>query len=153
MAYTVPTPADVKDRFPEFEDVADETIQPFINAAGIWLDTYMWTETDYFWGIIYLTAHYLALYQRAVYASSTGGTGGTGGGDVGGAVETFVNQIKFEDFDVKFGQDKRQTTSSSGSTSAPGVATANEAIMEASPYGLLFVQLRDRNVPHMAVLR
>lgn len=152
MAYTIPTPANVKARFPEFVDVADETIQPFIDAAGIWVDTFMWTETDYYYAIVYLTAHYLALYQRAIFASSTGGTGGTGGEVIEGDLATFVSEIKFEDFDVKFGQDKRQSTSG-GSSGGGGVVTSSEAIMEASPYGLLFVQLRDRNVPHMAVLR
>jgi len=148
MAYTEPTPADLKERFPEFADSADETIQPSIAAAAIWLDTIQWTETDYFYGIMYLAAHYLSLYQKALAAS--GGSGG-GGGSVGSdTVSTYLSDIKFEDFQVQFRSGSSSAQKSSSSSDAAGSSASS--VLGLTLYGLLFAQLRDRNIPKFAVL-
>jgi hypothetical protein len=146
VAYTLPTPTDLKTRFPEFTDVADEDITPFINAASIWVDTYEWTETDYFYAIMYLAAHYIAMWQRAEFAATTGGSAG---GDTGSSVTTYVSSIKFEDFQVSFGKGGSSSSSTGG---GGGTATNASEVLAMSPYGMLFVELRDRNIVPFALL-
>jgi hypothetical protein len=145
MAYIVPTADDLKSRFPEFADVADATIDPFIQAALLWVDE-SWFERDYPYAIIYLAAHYLTMYQRALAAGATGGGGGGGTGET--AVQTYVSDIKFEDFQVKFGTSGRVTTTTGG---AAGIS-AGAALMASTPYGMLFTQLLKRNVVPAAIV-
>ena len=57
MAYTLPTPQNIKDRWPAiFGAVSDGTIQIWINTAALSVDT-SWLETDYTVAIELLAAH------------------------------------------------------------------------------------------------
>lgn len=57
MAYTKPTPQNIKDRWPTiFGAVADGTIQIWIDTAALQVDE-SWLETDYTVGIELLAAH------------------------------------------------------------------------------------------------
>lgn len=57
MAYTKPTPADIKARWPAiFGDVPDPTIQIWIDTAVLSVDE-SWLETDYKFGIELLAGH------------------------------------------------------------------------------------------------
>jgi hypothetical protein len=144
MAYTLPTAADLKNRFPEFSDIADLTIAPFLEAAQLWVDE-TWFERDYPYAIIYLAAHYLSLYQKALAAGATSGsTGGTGGSEV----QTYLSTIAFEDFKVSFGNAGRTTSTSSSS----GSVSSSAALMASTPYGALYTQIRQRNIVPMAIL-
>lgn len=60
MAFVKPTPADLKLRLPEFADVADATIQTYIDMASRFVDT-SWFEEDYTDAILYFAAHLMAL--------------------------------------------------------------------------------------------
>lgn len=57
MSYTVPTPQNIKDRWPAiFGAVGDGTIQIWINTAALSVDQ-SWLETDYTVAIELLAAH------------------------------------------------------------------------------------------------
>lgn len=57
MAYTLPTPQNIKDRWPAiFGAVADGTIQIWIDTAALSVDT-SWLETDYTYAIELLAGH------------------------------------------------------------------------------------------------
>lgn len=146
MAYAMPTVVDFKARFPEFADTAPETITAFMNAATLWVDE-SWFERDYPYAIIYLAAHYLQMYQDAL---ASGAIGGSGGGGTGGTdVQTFISSIAFEDFKVQMGNAGKTTnTSSAGGTGA----SSSAALMAMSVYGLLYVQLRRRNIVPAAII-
>jgi hypothetical protein len=145
MAYTVPTVTDLKTRFPEFADDADEDISPFITASQLYVDTSQWTETDYFYGIIYLAAHFYTMYKQASLAAA-----GSGGGNVSadGPVSSFASQVRFEDFSVQFLQDARQKSASLQF----GGSSAGKDLLQTTAYGLLFEQLRDMNIVPFALL-
>ena len=146
MAYTLPVAGDLKSRFPEFADVANATVAPFINAASLWVDD-SWSERDYPNAIIYLAAHYLQMYQKALLSTSSGGGGGGGSGSE--EITTFVSEIKFEDFDIKFGSGGK---SSSSTTGGGGAVSSSAALLAMTPYGMLYEQLRDRNVFPFAIV-
>lgn len=59
MAYTDPTAADIKTRFPAYASVSDPTIEAFIVEAKRLVDD-TWLEADYAPAIMYVVAHYLA---------------------------------------------------------------------------------------------
>jgi len=57
MAYTLPTPQNIKDRWPAiFGAVSDGTIQIWINTAALSVDQ-SWLESDYTYGIELLAGH------------------------------------------------------------------------------------------------
>jgi hypothetical protein len=60
MAYTDPTAAELKVRFPRFADVADETIEVHLEEARRSVDT-SWTEGDYAMGQMLRAAHTMTL--------------------------------------------------------------------------------------------
>lgn len=63
MAYVVPTPADLKARFPGKFDALDDTyIQLIIDEAAKQVDD-SWLEQDYATAILYLTAHLITMEQ------------------------------------------------------------------------------------------
>jgi hypothetical protein len=59
MAYTVPTAAEVKARFPAFAAVGDPVVDSAIAEAQRQVDA-TWTEGDYTLGIMLYAAHVLA---------------------------------------------------------------------------------------------
>jgi hypothetical protein len=78
MAYTVPTAANLKARYPEFNSVADALVTAVINEASAQVST-RWLERDYAPAIIHLTAHLLASEgepERTAEGSSTMATQG-----------------------------------------------------------------------------
>jgi hypothetical protein len=145
MAYELPDADDLISRFPEFSDATDVQLSPFIQAAAMWVDD-SWFESDYQMAVIYLAAHYYSLYKRALAASATSGGGGGGGG--GGDVQTFLSMIKFEDFQVQFGNAGKSTTTSTTGGTSSGSATT----LAMTSYGALFAELRDRNVVPVTII-
>jgi hypothetical protein len=149
VAYTIPTATTFKTRFPEFGDEADDSITPFINAAAIWVDNIVWTEGDYPYAIIYLAAHYFKLYQQALLSAATGvGGGGDGGGET--TIQTYLSAIEFEDFRVRFGSGGRTTASTT--TGGAGGVSSSAQFMARTPYGMLFEQIRARNIVPFAIV-
>lgn len=72
MAYTVPTAADLKARYPAFATVADATINVWIEDAQR-IVTPSWAEGDYRPGIMALAAHNMAEQGIATGGQSLAG--------------------------------------------------------------------------------
>ena len=75
MAYTAPTPADIKTRFPEFASLDDARIQMFIDEAKRFVDE-SWSEEDYAVALRFLTAHTMTMEG----VLNSGGSGPVGSG-------------------------------------------------------------------------
>jgi hypothetical protein len=67
------TPADFKERFPEFDSVSDTRVQLFLDDAALELDEGRWGDL-YDKGLSYLTAHLLYIGEQ----SSAGAGEGSG---------------------------------------------------------------------------
>lgn len=63
MAYTAPTPAALKLRYPAFAGVEDATVQYWLTDAERFVDT-SWTESDYAPALMSLAAHNLTMAGR-----------------------------------------------------------------------------------------
>lgn len=76
MAYTPPTRADFRARFPIFNDVEDAIVDACLAEATATVDE-SWREADYAPAILYLTAHLVATdnsgEEEAVEIGSGGG--------------------------------------------------------------------------------
>jgi len=59
MAYTAPTPADLKAAFVAFAAVPDASVQFWLDRAARMVDE-SWTEDDFAFGRMTLAAHYMA---------------------------------------------------------------------------------------------
>jgi len=128
MAYTDPTPADIKLDFPQFAAVADSVIQRVINrnnpSTGVyaWVDQ-AWLESDYTWAWELLTAYWLTQMGQ-----------GTGtGAELAGQGLSGVSRLKSGALDVSF-----KSASDGGTSGVP--APWNENI-----YGVQFYQYLRKN--------
>jgi hypothetical protein len=74
MAYTVPTAADLKTRYPAFAAVADATVNAMIVEANRSVDE-TWTEGDYAPAIMALAAHIMATEGLGTDPDSQSNTG------------------------------------------------------------------------------
>lgn len=92
MAWTPPTLADFRTRFPAFKDVPDATVQAVLNEAIAVVSTSDFIERDKTPATLYLTAHLLAVEGWL--------SGGAGGG--GAAVTGTVKRRKVGDVEVEF---------------------------------------------------
>lgn len=86
MAYVAPTPADLKALYPAFADVADATVQAWMNKAPV---DASWSDTDRASAIIAWAA-----YQMV--------SNGIGGGDIAGYASAGVSRLKSGTLDVSF---------------------------------------------------
>lgn len=121
MAHTAPTSQQFLNRFPEFVEVNDVTVDAFIAEALREVDS-SWTEGDYATAIMYLVAHMMATEG---HLASAGGPLATSGP---------VSSEKLGDASVSY-----------ASRSASGAAF-DEADLQSTAYGLRFLTLRKRNV-------
>lgn len=77
MAYTDATAADLKDAFPRFAAVADETVEFWLERARRQVDT-SWTEDDYAMAQMLLAAHHMTLQGLGTGAEAEAAAAGTG---------------------------------------------------------------------------
>lgn len=128
MAYTAPTPAQLKAMYPAFEAVANSTVQLYLDRAGRSVDT-SWTETDYADAIMLLACHLMVL-------------AGLGTGAEAEAYAQGVNGFSL----IRSGQLtlQRAATSRGNSSGVPELWSGTE-------YGSQFYWLLRRNKPGMAV--
>lgn len=118
MAYTEPTPADVKARYPAFADVADETVQVHLDDTATSVDV-SWREADYIPAKAALAAHTMAL--AGIGARS----------EVEGFAAAGVNRVRSGNFDVSI-SDSRASRASGGT-------------LDATPYGQAYKRILKRN--------
>lgn len=118
MAFTEPTPADLKTRYPAFADVADATVQTYLDDTATSVDG-SWREADYIPAKVAKAAHEMAL--AGIGARS----------EVDGYAAAGLTSVKSGAFDVSF--------------SAAKVARASGGTLDATPYGQAFRRILKRN--------
>jgi len=106
MAYAVPTAEDLKERYPAFAAVADDTVEMWITDAQR-IVTPGWIENDYGPAIMALAAHNLARQ----------GLGTTGSGAVGGM--SGVTNFKSGTFSASFAESAVNAQVKGGYASTP----------------------------------
>lgn len=128
MAYTAPTAAEVKARFPEFAAVADATVTAIIEEAGSYVDQ-TWIEADYKLAQMLWTAHTLIIEGN------------------GSGVQAQLSQlgafsrIKSGDLEVQ-----------QGTRSGAGEGGAGADSYERTTYGQRFSELRLRSFPPVLLI-
>lgn len=148
MPYSVPTAAELKARFPEFATVADPIVTTFISAAANEIEPSQWIEKYYATAIIYLAAHYMWLYQQQLLVQAQS-TGGVGGGGAGSEMQTYLSEMRWEDFQVSFGS---SSTNKSGSSSWLQASGGASPLYGKTMYGQLYIELRKRNLPTVVLI-
>lgn len=125
-----------KARFSALASVKTPDIAAAIDLADGFLDASKWDPSDFLIARLLLAAHLTAMEQQAIANNTIDGTGMS---------DLFVNTVKFGERTVSFAQ--RQAFSKLGAGMAPG-----EEMLLRTQYGELFLQLRFRNVPAVAII-
>lgn len=127
MTWFAPTPAILKQRFPEFASVADAQVQLVLDEAIAEVPE-GWPDSNRTAGVLYLTGHLLASFGS--------GSSGTGGGGV--AVTGAIKSRKVGDVSVEF-------AGHSG-----GKESGAFAHYSTTAYGKRYYEILRRNVPAIA---
>ena len=127
MAYTAPTPALFKARYPEFKDVSDEMIDLVLDESISDVGD-SWLERDRARAQMLLAAHKLTLEGEPT-RSITG---------VGGAALGSIKRDKVGDVETEF-----------TGAGAGVIASANSLGLTDTPYGMEFIRLRKRSFAGM----
>jgi hypothetical protein len=125
-----------RSQFPEFASVKDADIATVLNTADIYLDSTMWSSTDFPLARMYWVAHMLTLQQMQGASIELGGTG---------MADLFLRQIRIGERTVSFGQ--RQFAKAAAAGAGPG-----EEMLSYTYYGQMFIQLRTRNIIPIAII-
>lgn len=125
-----------RSRFPEFDTVADGDVATAFGDAGLLVDPSIWSKGDYGPGLLYLTAHFVALKQIVLAAAAEGGTG---------ALDLYVASIGIGERRVMFRQ--RKETAKADAMVGPG-----ESVLMETYYGSQFLYLRARNISAIVVV-
>lgn len=130
MAYTVPTSATLKARYPEFKDVPEALIDLFLaEAVSDVGDT--WLEKDRARAQLLLTAHKLTIEGEPERSLTGVGSAGTGQ----------IKRDKVGDAETEF--------SGSG---AGVVASAQTLGLSDTAYGMEFMRIQRKNFPAVGVV-
>ncbi len=148
-----PTIDEFRKMFPEFDDVGDDHVQLYLDIGMLWVDTF-WDPIDAKIAVMYVAAHYIWIHDLAsggtISSGSEGGSGGSGGGPVDPEVgKIWVKSVRFRDRSVTY---ERVGMASDTSKSSGQDRAASAEFWESSPYGLMYLSFRRRNVPHCAVV-
>ncbi|QIG73250.1 putative structural protein [Rhizobium phage RHph_N17] len=127
MAWTAPTPAEFKTRFPVFASVDDATVQMILDEAVAEVGE-TWIEAYRTPGVLYLAAHLLA-------SQGLGYSAGSGGAAVTGAIK----RRKVGDVETEFAG-----VAGGGNGDFYGYAS--------TIYGQQFMRLLRKNFPAVAVV-
>jgi Protein of unknown function (DUF4054) len=148
-----PTVAEFRKMFPEFSEVSDEMIQLRLEEGMGWVDRF-WYPLDAKFAVMYASAHYLSLHDKASGGEISSGSDESGGGGGGGVVDpeigkVWIKSVRFRDRMVSYERVGASETKESGSGSE---AAASAEFWESTPYGQMYLTYRRRNVPHVAVI-
>lgn len=114
MAYTEPTPADLKLRYPAFADVGDDVVQVYLDDTATAVDR-SWPESYYLRAKVAKAAHDMTLAGIGKRSEAEGWAAAG------------LSRIKSGNFDAAFSDAK--------------VAKASGGTLAASPYGLIYKRL------------
>jgi hypothetical protein len=130
MAWTAPTPADVKARFPAFAAVPDAAIQGALDEAALQVDETWVSEADFRLGRMLLAAHILTLDGLG-----TGAEAEAAGAGASGFKRMKSGQLELERF-----------------TAADSGAGSGDGLLGTTSYGRRFLDLLKRNFPAVLVV-
>jgi hypothetical protein len=118
--------------FPEFgtELVTDSVVTQALLAASLWIDPAMWSVTDYPMAVLYWSAHWIQMIQNQIATMEIAGTGAT---------DVFLRTINIGERTLGFAE-------RSGDSSAEAMAAPGESLFDETIYGMLYLQLRARNI-------
>lgn len=147
-----PTVDEFREAFPEFANVSDEQVQLYLDIGVSWVDTF-WNPQDAKVASMFAAAHYLWLHDIAsggtLSASSSVSGGGTGTTPIDPEVgKIWVKQVRFRDRHVTYERVGLGQTADQGGQKQ----TDSGQFWESSPYGMLYLSYRRRNVAHVAVI-
>jgi hypothetical protein len=132
------TPEDIvrfRAAFPEFVTVSDPAIATVLNTTDLFLDEEVWAPRDWPMARYYWAAHMLQLQQIQSASVELGGAG---------MADLYMKNVRYEGKMVSFGE--RMSFSKEG-TSGPG-----EELLTLTTYGLMYLQLRTRNIMPVLVV-
>ena len=129
MAWTAPTPADLKARFPAFAAVSDSVIQGALDEAALQVDETWVDEPNYRLGILLLAAHILTLDGQGAGAESEAAAAGASG-----FKRMRSGQLELERF------------------TAADAGGGDEGVVATTSYGRRFLDLLRRNIPAVAIV-
>lgn len=139
MAFTPPTAADFKTRFPEFAAVPDGVITAILTDEAIPFVDATWLERDRRPAIMYYTAHILAMQGYP------GTTGDDGVAVPGGGNAQAIKRRKVGDVEVEFQNEWERTGTGNGGLDRSGYSL--------TLYGREFLRYLRRNfAPTIAVV-
>lgn len=118
MAYTEPTPDDLKARYPAFADVADATVQVYLDDTVTSVDG-SWREADYIPAKVAKAAHEMALVGIGKRSEAEGWAAAG------------LNRIQSGNFNASFSDAK--------------VSAASGGTLKATPYGQAYLRILKRN--------
>jgi hypothetical protein len=127
---SVPSVAQFLARYPEFSSIDEDRIQALLVDSTDQINSGDWISTDAVRAILALTAHHLSLAM--VQTSQV--TGGTVAGP--------ITQETVGPLSVSY--------KSGGSSSRGGVS--NPVDLDETPYGIYYLNLRDRSFPPVAIV-
>lgn len=138
------TPKDLflfRGKFTEFATTNDGDIAAVLNTADMFLDPVAWgtdpaSVSDFNLARMYWSAHWLSLVQQQVANATIDGTGMS---------DLFVRQISIGERRVAFQQ--RKSFEKIEEAAGPG-----EAMLSNTIYGQMYLQLRARNFPLVAIV-
>ncbi len=121
--------------FPEFATVSDPAIATVLNTADLFLDEEVWAPRDWPMARYYWAAHMLQLQQIQAASIELGGAG---------MADLYMKNVRYEGKMVSFGE--RQAFAKE-SSAGPG-----EELLSLTTYGLMYLQLRARNIMPVLVI-
>lgn len=130
MAWTAPTVAEFKARFPAFQAVSDTVVQGALDEGALRADETWVSEADYRLGIMLYAAHVLTLDGHGTGAEAEAGAAGT------------LSLTSFKSGTFSF--TKSSGASSGGSANAFGT-------LGMTTYGQRYLELLRQNVPAVAI--
>ena len=134
--------------YPEFGTDSDATIAAVFNTADVFLDASVWSQRDFAKARQLWVAHILTLKSMMGATLSLAGGSSSSTTTSGGLTDLFVRQIRIGERTVSF--DRRQLLNTS-KQSATGTGPGEDNLL-LTLYGNLFLQLRQRNFPLVAIV-
>lgn len=114
----------------------DADITVALQVADLFVDPKIWDPADLPDGRMFFAAHFLSLKQQQLASVQIGGAG---------SMDLFIRSVGFGERRVMFGE---RTAMVKGEVKLG----SGEAMLNYTVYGMMYLQLRTRNVPSVAVV-
>jgi hypothetical protein len=125
-----------RERFPEYENISNRDIVLALQVADLFVDPNKWNPADVQDARRFFAAHFLSLKQQQLASVQIGGAG---------SMDLFIRSVGFGERRVMFGE---RTAMVKGEVKLG----AGEAMLNYTVYGMMYLQLRARNIPSVVVV-